>query len=54
MTLKVTPTRLPEVLIIEPRVFGDERGFFMESFNQAAFEKATGVSAMRLMASPTA
>ncbi len=45
MTLKVTPTSLPEVLIIEPRVFGDERGFFMESFNQAAFEKATGVSA---------
>ena len=45
MTLKVTPTRLPEVLIIEPKVFGDERGFFMESFNQAAFEQATGVAA---------
>ena len=43
--LKVTPTQLPEVLIIEPRVFGDERGFFMESFNQSAFEKATGVAA---------
>lgn len=40
--LQVTPTRLPEVLIIEPRVFADERGFFMESFNQAAFEKAVG------------
>ena len=30
--------------MIEPRVFGDERGFFMESYNQAAFEKATGVA----------
>ena len=44
MTLAVTPTRLPEVLIVEPKVFGDERGFFLESFNQAAFESATGVS----------
>ncbi|MDB5871002.1 MAG: dTDP-4-dehydrorhamnose 3,5-epimerase [Ramlibacter sp.] len=44
MTLKVTPTRLPEVLVIEPRVFGDERGFFMESYNQAAFEQATGLA----------
>ena len=44
MTLKVTPTRLPEVLIIEPKVFGDERGFFMESFNQAAFDQATGLA----------
>jgi dTDP-4-dehydrorhamnose 3,5-epimerase len=48
VTLKVTPTRLPEVLIVEPKVFGDERGFFMESFNQAAFEQATGV-AMRFV-----
>ena len=44
MTLKVTPTSLPEVLVVEPKVFGDERGFFMESYNQAAFEDATGVS----------
>jgi dTDP-4-dehydrorhamnose 3,5-epimerase len=44
--LKVTPTRLPEVLLIEPRVFGDERGFFMESYNQAAFERATGLNPM--------
>lgn len=44
MTLAVTPTRLPEVLVVEPKVFGDERGFFLESFNQAAFERATGVS----------
>jgi dTDP-4-dehydrorhamnose 3,5-epimerase len=42
--LKVTPTRLPEVLILEPRVFGDERGFFMESFNRKRFEEATGVA----------
>ena len=44
MTLAVTPTRLPEVLVVEPKVFGDERGFFLESFNQAAFRAATGVS----------
>lgn len=43
MSLTVTPTALPEVLIIEPKVFGDERGFFMESFNAKAFEEATGV-----------
>jgi dTDP-4-dehydrorhamnose 3,5-epimerase len=48
VTLKVTPTRLPEVLIVEPKVFGDERGFFMESYNQAAFEQATGL-AMRFV-----
>jgi dTDP-4-dehydrorhamnose 3,5-epimerase len=38
----VTPTALPEVLIIEPKVFGDERGFFFESFNQRIFEEAVG------------
>jgi dTDP-4-dehydrorhamnose 3,5-epimerase len=42
--MKVTPTAIPEVLIIEPKVFGDERGFFLESFNQAAFDQATGLS----------
>lgn len=42
--MKVTPTALPEVLIVEPRVFGDARGFFYESFNQAAFDAATGTS----------
>lgn len=41
----VTPTRLPEVLIIEPRVFGDDRGFFMESWNERVFEQATGIPA---------
>lgn len=40
--MKVTPTRLPEVLLIEPRVFGDARGFFTESWNQAAFNRAVG------------
>ena len=38
--MKVTPTAIPEVLILEPRVFGDERGFFFESFNQKAFDEA--------------
>ena len=41
--MKVTATALSGVLIIEPRVFGDERGFFFESFNQKAFRQATGV-----------
>lgn len=40
--MKVTPTRLPEVLIFEPRVFGDERGFFLESFRQSVFDEAVG------------
>lgn len=42
--MKVTPTALPDVLILEPKVFGDERGFFVESFNQRVFEQATGMS----------
>lgn len=40
--MKVTPTAIPEVLVIEPRVFGDARGFFYESFNQRAFDEAIG------------
>jgi len=40
--MKVTPTAIPEVLLVEPKVFGDERGFFMESFNQRAFDEAVG------------
>jgi dTDP-4-dehydrorhamnose 3,5-epimerase len=44
VTLAVSATRLPEVLVVEPKVFGDERGFFLESFNQSAFERATGVA----------
>ena len=41
--MKATPTAIPDVLIIEPRVFGDARGFFFESFNQKAFKAATGL-----------
>jgi dTDP-4-dehydrorhamnose 3,5-epimerase len=41
--MKVIPTAIPEVLIIEPKVFGDARGFFFESFNQKAFNEATGL-----------
>ena len=40
--MKVIATAIPEVLIIEPKVFGDARGFFYESFNQQAFNDATG------------
>ncbi len=38
--MKLTPTAIQCVLIIEPRVFGDERGFFLESYNQKAFDEA--------------
>ncbi len=41
--MKITATAIPDVLLIEPRVFGDERGFFLESFNQRAFNDATGL-----------
>ncbi|SFB26533.1 dTDP-4-dehydrorhamnose 3,5-epimerase [Pseudomonas sp. NFIX10] len=41
--MNVIATALPGVLIIEPKVFGDERGFFYESFNAKAFKEATGV-----------
>lgn len=40
--MKVTPLSLPEVLLIEPKVFGDSRGFFYESFNRRAFAEAVG------------
>lgn len=43
MAYTVTPTALPEVLILQPQVFGDERGFFFESFNARDFAKATGL-----------
>jgi len=42
--MKITPTAIPDVLLIEPRVFGDARGFFFESFNQKSFTEATGVN----------
>jgi dTDP-4-dehydrorhamnose 3,5-epimerase len=41
--MKVTPTVLPEVLVLEPKVFGDDRGFFMESYNRQTFRQVTGV-----------
>lgn len=43
--LKAIATAIPEVLLIEPKVFGDARGFFFESFNRRAFVQATGIDA---------
>lgn len=40
--MKATPLAIPEVILFEPKVFGDDRGFFFESFNQARFEAAVG------------
>jgi dTDP-4-dehydrorhamnose 3,5-epimerase len=40
--MKATPLDIPEVILFEPKVFGDERGFFFESFHQARFEQAVG------------
>ena len=40
--MKITPTAIPEVLIIEPKVFGDERGFFFESYNRRQFAELIG------------
>lgn len=42
--MKLIPTALAEVLVVEPRVFGDSRGFFLESFNQREFAAQTGVT----------
>ena len=42
--MRATPTAIADVLLIEPKVFGDERGFFYESFNERAFREATGVT----------
>jgi dTDP-4-dehydrorhamnose 3,5-epimerase len=41
--MNITPTSIPDVFIIEPKVFGDERGFFFESFNQKVFTEKTGI-----------
>ena len=41
-SMNVTPTAIPDVLLLEPKVFGDSRGFFFESFNQRVFDAATG------------
>jgi dTDP-4-dehydrorhamnose 3,5-epimerase len=42
--MNVRPTAIPDVLVVEPKVFGDARGFFFESFNQRQFEAALGRS----------
>ena len=42
--MKATRLAIPEVVLIEPKVFGDARGFFFESFNQHAFNEATGTN----------
>jgi dTDP-4-dehydrorhamnose 3,5-epimerase len=43
--MRVTPTAIAGVLVIEPRVYADERGFFFESYNERAFAEATGTTA---------
>ena len=40
--MKVTVTSIPDVVVLEPKVFGDSRGFFFESFNQKVFDEAVG------------
>ena len=40
--MKATPLKIPDVVLIEPKVFGDERGYFFESFNQTAFNQTIG------------
>ena len=41
--MKVLPTKIPDVYLFEPTIFGDDRGFFFESFSKQAFEKLTGI-----------
>ena len=42
--MKLTRLRIPDVMVLEPKVFGDTRGFFFESFNQKVFAEASGVT----------
>ena len=42
--MKIIPTSIPDLLIIEPQVFGDARGYFYESFNERTFHEKTGVT----------
>ena len=42
----ITPTSIPDVMIVEPTVYGDDRGFFFESFNQKLWSEATGSNAL--------
>ena len=44
--MNVVQTEIPGLMVLEPRVFGDDRGFFMESFNQAFFETLTGFTGL--------
>jgi len=41
--MKATPTAIPDVIVLEPKVFGDERGFFFESYNERVFSELTGI-----------
>ena len=41
--MRAIPTTIPDVLLLEPKVFGDDRGFFFESFNQQVFNQVTGL-----------
>ena len=41
--MRITPTEIADVLIVEPRIFADARGFFLESYNRRAFRQATGI-----------
>lgn len=43
--MNITPLNIPEVLLLEPNIFSDERGFFLESYNQNSFDKAVGYPA---------
>lgn len=43
--MNIIPTDIPDVVIIEPKVFGDDRGFFLESYNQRTFAEKTGITA---------
>ena len=42
--MRAIPTAIPDVLLLEPKVFGDDRGFFFESFNQQVFNQVTGLN----------
>lgn len=42
--MNIVPTAIPDVLLVEPQVFGDQRGFFMESFNQRRWAEVTGLN----------
>jgi len=44
--MKIIATAIPDLMIIEPTVFGDDRGFFYESFNQRKFNELTGLRAV--------